>query len=123
MYDLGSRLKEIRNKRGLTQKMLAARINKSVAAVSGYESNVQTPPTDVLISISEVLHVPITYFIDLNSEYTYSTKGLSDKQRELLDLLFEEFTVPSQHNDELSPRQIEVIRKIVQLFSNSSLRK
>ena len=123
MYDLGSRLKEMRNKRGLTQKMLAAKINKSVAAVSGYESNVQTPPTDVLISISEVLHVPITYFIDLNSEDVYSTKGLSDKQKELLDLLFEEFTAPSKYNDELSPRQIEVIRRILKLFSDSSLRK
>lgn len=49
MYDLGSRLKEMRNKRGMTQKMLAAKINKSVTAVSGYESNIQTPPTDVLI--------------------------------------------------------------------------
>ena len=123
MYDLGSRLKEMRNRRGLTQKMLAAKINKSVAAVSGYESNVQTPPTDVLISISEALHVPITYLIDLNSEDAYSAKGLSDKQKELLDLLFEEFTAPSESNDELSPRQIEVIRRILKLFSDSSLRK
>lgn len=44
MYDIGSRLKDIRIKRGLTQKVLAKRINKSVSAISGYESNVQTPP-------------------------------------------------------------------------------
>lgn len=73
MYDLGSRLRDMRNKRGLTQKMLAERINKSVAAISGYETNAQTPPTDVLISISETLHVPITYFVDLNCKEAYST--------------------------------------------------
>lgn len=117
MYDLGSRLKEMRNKRGLTQKMLAERINKSVAAISGYETNAQTPPTDVLISISEVLHIPITYFVDLSCEETYSTNGLSIAQKELLDLLFEEFSTPSENNGALSPRQIEVVRRMMLIFS------
>lgn len=123
MYDMGSRLKDIRVKRGLTQKMLAERISKSVSAISGYESNVQTPPTDVLISISEVLHVPITYFVDLGDENSYSANGLSEEQKDFLALLFEEFTTPSKCNGELSSRQIEVIRRIIQLFSDSSYRK
>ena len=105
MYDFGSRLKEIRKRRRLTQKMLAARINKSVAAISGYESNVQCPPTDVLVSMSEVLHVPITYFLDLESAESFTTKGLSTEQKQLIDLLFEEFVSPSRRNDELSLRQ------------------
>lgn len=118
MYDIGSRLRDMRNKRGLTQRTLAERINKSVSAISGYESNVQTPPTDVLISISHVLHVPITYFVDLNSEDCYSSKGLSDEQKEILDLLFAELTTPSDTNEDLSPRQIEIIRKLLLVFSN-----
>lgn len=117
MYDIGSRLRDMRNKRGLTQRTLAERINKSVSAISGYESNVQTPPTDVLISISHVLHVPITYFVDLSSEDSYSAKGLSDEQKELLDLLFEELTTPTGKNNELSQQQIEIIRKLLLLFS------
>lgn len=117
MYDLGSRLKEIRIKRGLTQAMLAKRINKSVPAISGYETNTQTPPMEVLISISEVLHVPITYFADLNCEEIYSTNGLSVEQKELLDLLFEEMTTPTGIGGELSPRQIEITRKLMALFS------
>lgn len=118
MYDIGSRLKDIRIKRGLTQKTLAKRINKSVSAISGYESNVQTPPTDVLISISQVLHVPITYFVDLSSEISYSAKGLSDEQRAFLDLLFEEITTPSETSEELSRRQIEIVRRLLVLFSS-----
>ena len=118
MYDIGSKLKDMRNKRGITQKMLAERINKSVSAISGYESNVQTPPTDVLISISQVLHVPITYFVDSGCEDSYSARGLSNEQIELLDLLFEELTNPSESGNELSPRQIEIVRKLLLLFSN-----
>lgn len=116
MYDIGSKLRDIRNKRGITQKMLAERINKSVSAVSGYESNVQTPPTDVLISISQVLHVPITYFVESGCEDSYSAKGLTKEQAEFLDLLFEEFTSPSENGKELSPRQIEIVRKLLHLF-------
>ena len=118
MYDIGSKLKDMRNKRGITQKMLAERINKSVSAISGYESNVQTPPTDVLISISQVLHVPITYFVDSGCEDSYSARGLTAEQIELLDLLFEELTNPSGSDKELSPRQIEIVRKLLLLFSN-----
>ncbi len=118
MYDLGSRLKEMRIKRGLTQAMLAKRINKSVPAISGYETNTQTPPTEVLISISEVLYVPITYFVDLNCEESYSAKGLSNEQKEFLDLLFEEFATPTSAGDVLSPQQIEITRKLLALFSN-----
>lgn len=117
MYDVGSRLREMRDKRGLTQRVLAERINKSVSAISGYESNVQTPPTDVLISISQVLHVPITYFVDINCKDCYSSEGLSLEQKEFLDLLFQEFTNPSNTDDKLSLQQVEIIRKLIVLFS------
>lgn len=63
MYDLGSRIKEAREKRGLSQRELASRVSKSPSAISSYESNVQTPPTDVLISIARALHVSIAYLI------------------------------------------------------------
>lgn len=117
MYDIGSRLKEIRNKRGLTQRELAKKINKSVSAISGYESNTQIPPTDVLLSISQVLHVPLTFFVDLNSEGSYSSKGLDDEQNEFLDILFSEFTAPSSKGKELSPQQIDLIRRLFMIFS------
>ena len=118
MHDVGSRLREMRDKRGLTQRVLAERINKSVSAISGYESNVQTPPTDVLISISQVLHVPITYFVDINCKDCYSSEGLSIEQKEFLDLLFLEFTNPSNTSSELSSQQVEIIKKLIILLSS-----
>lgn len=117
MYDIGSKLKDMRSKRGLTQKDLAKRINKSVSAISAYESNAQTPPTDVLISIAQVLRVPLTYFVDLSCEESYSAKGLTANQKELLDLIFAEFTNPSSQDQELSSRQIDIIRRLFSLFS------
>lgn len=60
MSIVGTRIKQAREQRGLTQKELASRILKSPATVSAYEVGMQTPPTDVLLSIARVLHVPIT---------------------------------------------------------------
>lgn len=56
MYDLGYRLKKTRELRGLSQRDLARRINKSTSAVSSYETNAQMPPLDVLISICCILN-------------------------------------------------------------------
>ncbi len=118
MYDMGSRLKEMRNIRGLTQQDLAYRIHKSKATVSSYESNRQIPPTDVLVSISQVLNVPIAYFVDWQSDCDISTQGLTIPQREFLELLFQEFATPTYANGDFSSRQVQIIRKLFQLFAS-----
>ena len=117
MYDLGLRLKEIRIQRGLTQKSLARRINKSISAVSSYESNAQMPPLDVLISIASVFNISLDNLVGLDGGEVYAAKNLTARQKELLDLLFSEFTAPSGANGELSLKQIRILQKIIQIFS------
>lgn len=116
MYDLGSRLKSIRLKRGLTQKDLAGKINKSVSAVSSYESNAQLPPLDVLESIALTLNVSIDYLAGLDCEKTYSVKNLTKEQIELVDLLFQEFQNERSEDQKLTDSQIRIIQKLICLF-------
>ncbi len=118
MYEIGSRIKEARTNRRLTQKQLAVLINKSVSAISGYENGAQTPPMDVLISIGQVLNVPITYLYGYNEGKSYSTTGLSTKQKNAIDLIFIEFANPTTAEDGecLSPQQIEIIQRLIRSF-------
>ena len=117
MYDFGLRLKDIRKKRGLTQKALAKRINKSVSAVSSYELEAQIPPVEVLISIASVLNVSLDYLVGFEKSDIYSTCNLSPQQKEILQLLYQEFTVPAKSdNSNISPQQIEIIQKLLLLF-------
>ena len=116
MYDLGSRLKAMRLQRGLTQKELAARVSKSVSAISSYESNAQLPPLDVLESIALVLHCSIDYLIGLDSFNTYSTQNLTDPQKDILELLFQEFSSQDTSTTDLSARQIRIIQRLIFLF-------
>lgn len=116
MSIVGIRIKDAREKRGITQRELAGRISKSPSAVSAYESGVQTPPTDVLLSIARVLRVSIAYLAGLDSDESVSTANLTEPQKELVNLLFQEFTVPTGNSKELSSQQVEIIRKMINIF-------
>ena len=117
MYDLGLRLRDLRKRRKLTQKDLAMRINKSKAAISSYENDAQIPPLDVLVSIASVLHTSLDNLVDSGREPCYSTQGLSDKQKAIVELLFAEFTTPSSQGDTLSPQQVKILQELIRLFS------
>lgn len=96
MYDLGSRMRELREKRGLSQKQLAEKIGRSSSAISSYEYDAQVPPTDVLLSIAVALNVPINFF---------------------LELLFQEFSHPTSRSDgTLSIQQAELINRLLSTF-------
>lgn len=117
MSTVGMRLREMREKRGLTQKELASRILKSPATVSAYESGVQTPPTDVLVSISRVLRVPIAYLVGQVNENSILVESLTEPQKDFLNLLFLEFTSPTGDGNELSAQQVEIVRRLLLIFS------
>lgn len=121
MSIVGTRIKQIREQRGLTQKELANRILKSSASISAYEVGMQTPPTDVLLSIARVLHVPITYLAGQTSDNGISTIHLDAQQKEILDLLMSEFTTPTGNGDSLSLQQVNIIQKIVVSFCQKKL--
>ena len=117
MCDVGIRIKEARMRKNMTQKDLAKRISRSETAVSSYESNVQFPPLDVLISIAEVLEVSLDYLVGFNSNQTYSDAKLTPKQKEVIDLLFKEFYEPTNGGAEWSPQQAAILKRLSTLFS------
>lgn len=117
MYDLGLRIKNLRLQRGITQETLGRRINKSKSAVCSYETNAQLPPLDVAISIASALNVSLEQLIGFDTEEYISTSSLKSAQKKVLDLLISEFLSPSSNGCQLSPQQIQIIQKIILIFS------
>ena len=117
MDSIGSRIKAARKRRGMSQKALAKRICKCASAVSGYENDFQVPPLDVLVTISKVLDVSLGYLACLETQETYTVDKLQPHQKEIVDLLFAEFSVPTNTNGILSPQQVEIVQKLVLVFS------
>lgn len=119
MYDFGLRLRELRKSRGLTQKMLAERINKSVSAVSSYESNVQLPPLDVSKSIALALGISIDYLVGNEETPTYTAKDLTEPQAKLLDKLISEFRCPTNRSPQLSEQQLQILQKLIAILTDA----
>lgn len=61
MNDFGSRLKEIRKSKGVTQKQLAIAIGGSERGIQNYELNERKPAFDVLIALADFFDVSLDY--------------------------------------------------------------
>lgn len=119
MYELGLRIKKLREQRGLTQTALARRINKSKSAVASYESGRQMPPLEVIISIASTLGVSLDYLAGFDKkEHFYD--GLDVEQRKFLDMLFAELYMPSGKGDSFSAKQIQIIKNLILLFQQTN---
>lgn len=117
MNEIGLRIKEARKRRGITQKTLAKKVSRSVQAISSYERDAQTPPTEVLISIALALNESPTYFLEYDTEPTLSLKSLTEEQKELIELLYVELSDHKVQGEPFTPRQMEIIRKLMIYFS------
>lgn len=117
MYDIGMRIKSLREQRGISQRNLAKKINKSASAVCSYESNIQFPPLDVLISIAQVLNVSLDVITGFDSAETIVVERLTDEQKEVMYLLLSEFSGCEQHSSELTTQQVRIIQKLIHIFT------
>ncbi len=66
--DFGSRLKNARNQKNISQRGLGLALGLSDKTISSYESSRSYPNLDLLIKISEILDKPIEYFISSSKE-------------------------------------------------------
>lgn len=63
MIDFGSRLKEIRKSKGITQKQLASAIGASERGIQNYELNERKPAYDVLLALADYFEVSLDYLV------------------------------------------------------------
>jgi len=60
---IGTRIRELRRARGLTQQQLAQRVNISVRMLRAYEQNKRVPDDKTLHRIADALEFPAHYFL------------------------------------------------------------
>lgn len=120
MYDIGNRIKELRIKRGYTQQSLGEKINKSKATISSYEKDVQLPPLEVAIDIASALNVSLDYLVGFSLDGELSVKGLSQEQKEIIELICDDFLKTANDSNELTADQIRILQKLIVLFQKKS---
>ena len=67
--EFGSRLKELRQKNGLTQSALADIIGLKPTAISNYEANRNQPSFEVLVQLANHFEVSCDYLLGVSDKY------------------------------------------------------
>ena len=112
----GARLKELRQAKNWSQADLAARLNKAVSTISGYESDSHPIPTDVLINIADLFDISLDDFFSLQKPEMLSVKGLSEEQIEIIRRLITEYKTPTNRSCNYSESQMNLIHDILYTF-------
>ena len=63
---MGSKLKELRKQKGVSQKVVANAIGVTTSAYSNYEQDLREPSIQVIISLCKYFEVSADYLIGLN---------------------------------------------------------
>lgn len=61
-----SRIKQAREQRGITQKMLAIKLGIAQTTVSGWENGAKRPSVDTIVRLSQILGVTTDYLLEVS---------------------------------------------------------
>ena len=94
MADFKDRLRQLRKEKDLSQDELAARLDVTKMAVSGYERGVRVPRFDMIDQLADILDVDINYLMgnsDIRKPYPRMTAEEQDRLG--ADLIHADITV------------------------------
>ena len=82
--DSGTRLKELRKKKGLSQEEVANRINVTKNTISSYERKVINPKLEVLIDLAILYNTSVDYILGLSKRPHIFLDDCTPKQQRLI---------------------------------------
>ena len=109
IYHFGTLLKELRNDAHMKQKTLADKLSVTEATISKYECGTAMPPFETMRTIASVFNVSMDFLYGTEKRSTVSTFGLSDNQKEIIEILTQQFRVKNGFDKELSDDEYKLL--------------
>lgn len=91
MIYFGTRLRELRKGKNLTQQELADRLGLVKGSISAYEKSLKYPSVEVLIKLCNCFEVSSDYLLGLSDDKTFKQYDLTEEQTELLTKMIIQF--------------------------------
>ncbi len=85
----GEKIRELREKLGLTQRQLAERIGIGKSTLAMYETKDRMPSPVVLIKLASCFHVSTDYLLGIDGVKRVDMSGLTEKDVEYIEGLIE----------------------------------
>lgn len=89
VYDFGYRLKELREKKKLSQLQVAKRLDITRASVSSYENNIATLSVDVLIKLALLYRVSTDYLLGIDNRRVIVIDNLTPRQQAVVETIMD----------------------------------
>jgi len=80
MVDMGSKLRELRLNKNLSQRQVGELVGVSKAMISSYETDIREPSLVTMKKLATLYGVSTDFLLGLEKEPSISIKGLSPKQ-------------------------------------------
>lgn len=93
------RIKDLREKKGITQSELARHLSVTRASVNAWEMGLSIPTIDRLIDLAQYFHVTIDYIVGLSHEQQIDVSHLNPNEMELIHQMLYYFE--SVHENDL----------------------
>lgn len=84
MFDLGHKVRRLRESRDWSQAELARRAGVTKSAISTYELGMRTPSADVVRSFAKVFGVSADYLLGIAERRAVDVEGLSERDEALV---------------------------------------
>lgn len=92
MHELGTRLKNLRKERSLTQLQVAESLSVSKALISSYESASRYPSYDVLIKLAFFYGVTTDYLLGLDNRKLIDVSHLTPVQLDAVEAVLKSYS-------------------------------
>lgn len=89
VYDFGDRLRELREKRNLSQAQVAKTVGVTRSTISSYENNIAMPSADVIIKLTLLYHTTSDYILGIDNRHVIIVDGISEKQQSILESIID----------------------------------
>ena len=86
-YIIGNKIKELRIKKNLTQRQLAARLELSSSAVSAYELGLAVPPPETVCELCIIFDIHADDLLGLEERKWMNVDELTEHEVKLLESL------------------------------------
>lgn len=91
MIYFGTRLKDLRKSKRLTQLELAEAVDLVKSSISAYEKGLKYPSIEVLIKLCNFFNVSSDYLLGLSDNKEIQKYDLTEEQREIITKLITQF--------------------------------
>lgn len=85
------KIRELRERAGLSQAALAKKIGVTRSAVNAWEMGLSIPTTQYVVELAQLFHVSVDHMLGLDNTESICIGGLSEEEKRILYSLIQYF--------------------------------